>query len=421
MSELSYFFDGSDKSYGSGSFASMFETMLTDGVVKGFGNELHASFGANGTIIIDTGRAWINGRYYENTASLSLTIPTADASNPRIDRVVLRLNMTNRNISLGIKSGTPAADPPYPPMQKDSTVFEIPICRYRVNAGATLPTNLVDERSFVNAVNIAQNQSNKNYLINGNFVINQRVFGGGALAAGKYGHDRWKADATGANYTVSSGVVTLTSGTLVQVIETPWLAGETVTVSVDSPTKNLAVNVEGVTGTIYAGSGRRGVTLTIPSSSTGNVTLKLSGTSASFSNVQLEKGSVITDFEYRPIAQERVLCQRYYENSYFDGVAPGTATTSGSVTTFIQTAYWPVCPTVLFQTIKAKEPSVTLFCPNTFSDAGYSEYDISDTFVANKPLSARDVSTKSFGVINASGNSTPGYIMRFHYVAESEF
>ena len=38
---------------------------------------------------------------------------------------------------------------------------------------------------------------NKNLLINGNFQISQRAFGGGQPATGVYGYDRWKGDATG--------------------------------------------------------------------------------------------------------------------------------------------------------------------------------------------------------------------------------
>ena len=38
-----------------------------------------------------------------------------------------------------------------------------------------------------------------NLLLNGDFQINQRGFAGGALSAGTYGFDRWKADAGGAN------------------------------------------------------------------------------------------------------------------------------------------------------------------------------------------------------------------------------
>jgi hypothetical protein len=148
VSELSYFFDGTDKSYGSESFASMFGTFINNGVVDGFGNKLNPSFGTGMVLLIDTGRAWVRGRYYENTASVSLSISAANATNPRIDRVVLRLDVTNRNIGLAIKTGTPAASPVTPTLTQNSTIYELPICRYTVTAGATLPTNLVDERQY---------------------------------------------------------------------------------------------------------------------------------------------------------------------------------------------------------------------------------------------------------------------------------
>ena len=56
--------------------------------------------------------------------------------------------------------------------------------------------------------------TNPNLLINGDFQINQRGFAGGALSAAAYGHDRFKAAAGGANYTVSGFVVSLASGDL---------------------------------------------------------------------------------------------------------------------------------------------------------------------------------------------------------------
>ena len=46
-------------------------------------------------------------------------------------------------------------------------------------------------------------------------------------------------------------------------------------------------------------------------------------------NVQLEVGTEATDFEYRSITQELVLCQRYFEKSYNSDVVPGTATQVG--------------------------------------------------------------------------------------------
>ena len=48
--------------------------------------------------------------------------------------------------------------------------------------------------------------------------------------------------------------------------------------------------------------------------------------------VQLETGSVATPFERRPYGTELMLCQRYYEKSYDQGTAPGTASVVGGFT-----------------------------------------------------------------------------------------
>ncbi len=54
-----------------------------------------------------------------------------------------------------------------------------------------------------------------NLLVNGDMAINQRGFAGGALAAGAYGFDRWKAATGGANLSLSGFAVTLTSGAII--------------------------------------------------------------------------------------------------------------------------------------------------------------------------------------------------------------
>lgn len=151
----------------------------------------------------------------------------------------------------------------------------------------------------------------KNYLINGDFAINQRAFVGPGLATGSYCYDMWKAASGGANVSLAAGVLTINAGGLSQVIESPNLAGKTITVSVENPSASLNVNVDGITGTIAAGAGRRGVTLTVPSGSTGNVTLTLSGSSVSFSRAQVEDGDKVTAFERRNPGVELALAQRY--------------------------------------------------------------------------------------------------------------
>jgi len=57
----------------------------------------------------------------------------------------------------------------------------------------------------------------------------------------------------------------------------------------------------------------------------------LAGNFIHVTGVQLEKGTVASPFEFRNYAQELALCQRYYQKSYDDGVAPGTATGTGAL------------------------------------------------------------------------------------------
>lgn len=174
----------------------------------------------------------------------------------------------------------------------------------------------------------------KNYLINPDLLINQRVFAGGALVAGVYGYDRWKAGTGGCNVTVnvSTSVITHTSGPLVQIIEAPGLASKVIAVSVEDPSGSITVNVDGQTGTITTGVGRRGVTITVPAGSTGNVTLTLTATGVTYKRVQMELGTSPTVFEWRPITIENILCERYFQTSrtyasggYWTGQVTNTA------------------------------------------------------------------------------------------------
>ena len=145
----------------------------------------------------------------------------------------------------------------------------------------------------------------KNAIINGNFGINQRgVSGTVTLSAGEYGHDRWKAGASGCTYTfaTSENVTTLTisAGSLIQVVEDINLLTDTYTLSWTGTAQ----------GKIGAGSfGGSGITGSV----TGGSHLNIEFNTGTVSKVQLERGSVATPFEFRSIGQELALCQRYYQ------------------------------------------------------------------------------------------------------------
>jgi hypothetical protein len=174
-----------------------------------------------------------------------------------------------------------------------------------------------------------------NAIINGNFGINQRgVSGTVTLAAGAYGHDRWKAGASGCTYTfaTTNNVTTLTisAGSLIQVIEDINLFTGTYVLSWTGTAQ----------GKIGAGSfGNSGITGSV----TGGTNLNIEFGTGTVSLVKFEAGTVATPFEHRSFGQELALCQRYAVayggGSLFERIGTGV---NGSTVVSYQTVVFPV-------------------------------------------------------------------------------
>jgi hypothetical protein len=158
----------------------------------------------------------------------------------------------------------------------------------------------------------------KNRIIDGGFIINQRVYTSGtSLSAGSYGHDRWKAGSGGGTYTFTQGslgvntTVTITAGTLVQVIEGCNLAeGGTYVLSWTGTAQGR------LNGGTYGSSG----TVTVTGWTAG-ANLIVEFNTGTLGSVQLEAGSTATSFDYRPYGTELSLCQRY---CFVQGYAQGS-------------------------------------------------------------------------------------------------
>ncbi|RLC07705.1 MAG: hypothetical protein DRI24_24440 [Deltaproteobacteria bacterium] len=134
----------------------------------------------------------------------------------------------------------------------------------------------------------------KNVLINGDFRINQRNFDGNwaGLSAVEYGYDRWRRAtiATEINQEIEIGNT---------------LIGETYTLSWDGGGVGQIVDGD----TTQAISGVSPITGVITSHATHGGQAEVPNTST---NIQLERGTVATNFEIRNIQQELAMCQRFY-------------------------------------------------------------------------------------------------------------
>ncbi len=155
MAESYRFFDavGSDRQYTSADFAAVLARFLKNGYIPGVGGELAITATDPASMMVSeaTGEAMVWGRWYGNDTAKTLNITAADPSNPRIDRIVLKLDLdpATRSVSVVVKTGTPAASPLVPELIRTTTVWEIPLARVVVDAGVGTITadKIVDERN----------------------------------------------------------------------------------------------------------------------------------------------------------------------------------------------------------------------------------------------------------------------------------
>jgi hypothetical protein len=268
-----------------------------------------------------------------------------------------------------------------------------------------------------NPLPTAGSLSNRNKIINGNFGINQRVVSGTVtLSAGAYGHDRWKAGASGCTYTFATAAnvttITISAGSLVQVIEGLNLQSGTHVLSFTG-TVQMTINGgsagnSGMTGTLTGGT---------------NATVETSGT-GTLSLVQLEAGDTATPFEHRSYGQELALCQRYFEKSYNQSVAPGASGQGNNgVVLYIGTgnsvSNGDKLPMVTFMAVKRTAPTILIWSPNGTSN---TLANMASSDLAAGSATPNVASDRNFFAYQNSGGSVSGTLgcVQFHYTASAE-
>jgi hypothetical protein len=116
-----------DRKYNASAFREYFGSLLENGVIGQEGNELLVKPQAvpNKTVYIDTGTIFIEGaiRVLQSPQTLSFADNTSGLA--RIDRVIARLNFTDRKIEFAVLQGTPAASPVAPALTRNSSCFEV--------------------------------------------------------------------------------------------------------------------------------------------------------------------------------------------------------------------------------------------------------------------------------------------------------
>lgn len=122
-------------------------SVLGIGVISGAGSELACTgSGSDLVITIASGAALLkDGLPFVLDSSTTVTLSAADGTNPRIDRIVLRLvreGQTDQGkITIEKLTGTPAAFPAAPTLTQTASTWEFSLCQIAVGAGVTSVSN----------------------------------------------------------------------------------------------------------------------------------------------------------------------------------------------------------------------------------------------------------------------------------------
>lgn len=282
----------------------------------------------------------------------------------------------------------------------------------------------------------------KNRIINGAMVIDQRNAGASqtftAAAALAYAVDRWYGYCTGANvtgqqiaggttptvtqnryrFTGAASVTAVGFGQRIEQKNSYDLAGSTCTLSADlaisatlttvtwtayyatttadtfgslaSPTvTQIATGTFTVTSTVTNFS----TNISIPAAATTGIQILFTvgaltaGLTWTIGNVQLEKGSTATSFDYRPYGTEFALCQRYYYKTTVQTAnSPFGSTFMNSATEARGLVQFPVVmrtnPTALEQTGTATDYRVRYTASNTITCSAVPTFGAATTIMS---------------------------------------
>ena len=110
--------------------------------VYGTDDNLRVTADGSGLLVnVSPGLAWLaygsfRGVAYGNTEATTKAISPANASFPRIDRVIVRYSATDNTVLLRVIEGAPASSPTPPDIVRTQTTYDISLAQVYVAAGA---------------------------------------------------------------------------------------------------------------------------------------------------------------------------------------------------------------------------------------------------------------------------------------------
>lgn len=137
-----------DRRYDAKRFAEYFAAFIGSGIFPNPSNNLQVIANNDMTVTVKAGNAWINGYILINDNEYILNITPADGVLNRIDRIVARYDVVDREIRLEVKQGDYATDAVAKDLQRDADAYELALADIQVNKGIISITqaNITDLR-----------------------------------------------------------------------------------------------------------------------------------------------------------------------------------------------------------------------------------------------------------------------------------
>lgn len=141
--------DGTSGGYSAANWQQMTRQMFitnpaAEGVLYGIGNNLAAT-GTSSPVAVNTGSALVYGIWYENDASVNVTIPTPSSAT-RIDRIVLRASWSAQTVRITRIAGTEGSGSAPSLTQTANTTWDIPIANVSITTGGVCTVS--DQRTY---------------------------------------------------------------------------------------------------------------------------------------------------------------------------------------------------------------------------------------------------------------------------------
>lgn len=127
-----------DRKYDATQFASLFDGVITDGVVAAVGDFFATTPGGGMVVNVGSGRAWFNRTWTYNDAKIPLTLDGSDLLYDRIDAVVLEIDtgVAVRDNSIKVVKGIPAQEPEKPTLTNEGDIHQYALAYVRVKASS---------------------------------------------------------------------------------------------------------------------------------------------------------------------------------------------------------------------------------------------------------------------------------------------